>query len=793
MKTGILRLAYYALLIVALIVSGCSYDDIDTSKTANGTNDASASETDAITEDDEVTTADGNSLPAAEAGTAQAATFNTAPRPFMTISATDGFAPFSVNVNARGSYTPDSNEAPQYKWSFGDGSPEEYTWAASHEYQNPGQYKVTLTVTDTQGNSAHTSSDVTVRSTSSNSGNSSNRPPVAKINLNRNFGIAPLTVSMNPNGSYDPDGTPLSFDWKTGDGNSANTWANEHRYDNPGSYTIQLTIKDATGKSTTASKQVNVTSAENQESEQPGAPASAVNSPFSIRENNNSPFGTNVATIRDWVSSQPFVNLFKTARDFKQHSPAGIAYDENGWPSNLNSKTAITYLIPNMVSGAIPYGEYTVLYDGNGFIDYRGEGITVKQRRPGRDVIEIKEGGSALTLSITNSNTDNYLRNIRVLMPGGICQSNPLRHATRATDCSNGDYLDYENHYEEIIFNPDYLRFLASFKVLRFMEFMDTNNSGVRDWSHRTKLTKAVWGGNGTNISGAPVEIMVELANRLNADPWFTLPHLATDDYVRKFAQYVRQNLNPDLKAYVEYSNEVWNSVFNQTKYSRDRGQALNLDSSRDDAGLKFYSKRSVEVFKIWENVYGGTDGLVRVLASQSAVPNVSKVILTHNDAYKHADVLAIAPYFGGDPAPFRNTHSLDSLFSLLKSESYNRSLSEVRKEIRKQAQLSSQYDLSLIAYEGGQHLSDWTTKEDDQHPNPLFYKANRDGRMGQLYTQHLHDWKAEGGQMFVQFSSPRFWDKFGSWGLKEHLNQPDSVPKYKAVMDFGRNNPQWW
>ena len=38
---------------------------------------------------------------------------------------------------------------------------------------------------------------------------------------------------------------------------------------------------------------------------------------------------------------------------------------------------------------------------------------------------------------------------------------------------------------------------------------------------------------------GVPAEVMVALANELQADPWFTLPHLATDDFAHSYAQIV--------------------------------------------------------------------------------------------------------------------------------------------------------------------------------------------------------------------------------------------------------------
>lgn len=60
-----------------------------------------------------------------------------------------------------------------------------------------------------------------------------------------------------------------------------------------------------------------------------------------------------------------------------------------------------------------------------------------------------------------------------------------------------------------------------------------------------------------TTRGGVPVEVMVGLANRVGAAPWFNMPHTATDDYTTKFAELVRDTLRPDVAVYVEFSNEV--------------------------------------------------------------------------------------------------------------------------------------------------------------------------------------------------------------------------------------------
>jgi hypothetical protein len=99
-----------------------------------------------------------------------------------------------------------------------------------------------------------------------------------------------------------------------------------------------------------------------------------------------------------------------------------------------------------------------------------------------------------------------------------------------------------------------------------------------------------------------------------------------------------------------------------------------------------------------------------------------------------------------------------------------------------------------LLGYEGGQGLVDWATRKPDQHPNPLFFAANRDPRMGQLYTEFLDGWGKAGCKLMMLFSAPRICQWYGCWGLKEHIRQPrEQAPKYAAVLDFIAAHKQWW
>ncbi|QTR51857.1 hypothetical protein J8380_14680 [Candidatus Thiothrix anitrata] len=514
--------------------------------------------------------------------------------------------------------------------------------------------------------------------------------------------------------------------------------------------------------------------------------------------NSTSALGTNTNEIMEDDASAPFIDLMKMSLPFREARPltkGEIQYDRYGWPRSIApGGQAGTRILNKLPAGTIPRGFYTVLYEGQGKLEY-GNDASLVEHTPGRDVILIdpgKDNELSATLFIKATNPANHLRNIRILPQGGICASNPFQRVASAGQCQ-GDYWSFEQHSSKIIFNPDYLKYMRDFRVIRFMNMSGITRNPVYAWEDRASIDQSTWGG-AEGIRGAPMEVMVELANRLHADPWFSLPHAASDDFIRRFADYVKVHLDPTLKVYVEYTNEAWNGIFNQHAYVKQQGMRLGLDPDPLQASYKFYSQRSVEVFRIWEQIFGGKERLVRVMGGLIGSTQMSKAILNHQGAYRSTDAYAVAPYVYGDTKALRQARSVSDIFRIMTDPKYPHSLPNEIELIRKQADVARSFGVDLIAYEGGQHLVDWNTKSNDQHPNNLFYQANRHPQMGVIYKRLLEGWRQAGGKLFVHYTSPRIYQKYGSFGAKEFITQPDSkAPKHQAMINFSRSNPCWW
>ncbi len=507
----------------------------------------------------------------------------------------------------------------------------------------------------------------------------------------------------------------------------------------------------------------------------------------------SSPIGINTNEVHYEDASLPFVDLFRAASPFSENlfrlQAEEVTYDENGWPTRIGSGEVGTKFLGMIPPEALPKGEYTVLYEGEGKLRY-GHDVKVVYQSPGRDVITFDPRDDGLvdaSVVITQTNPANYLRNIHILPPGGICRNNPLKRVMEAAECGaeSGEFLSFLDYYDSIVFNPDYLNFMKDFKAIRFMPMSGITRNPVEHWKDRQRPEKAGWGGTYGN-RGAPVEIMVELANRLHKDAWFNMPHAADDEYMREFASYVRDHLDPELKIYLEYTNEVWNTTFTHSEYTQKKGIEMGLSINAVEAGFEYYTIRARQMFEIWEQVFNGRERFVRVLGGWDTRLDVNRKLLNYNDTYQHIDALAIAPYFGGNLKGYRESETVDDIFRLTSEEDSYRSLPEVLAMVKQQARLADQYGVDLLAYEGGQGLVDWATRKPEQHPNPLFFEANRDPHMGELYTEFLDGWDQAGGKLMMLFSAPRICRAFGCWGLKEYINQPrEEAPKYDAVLTY--------
>ncbi len=486
--------------------------------------------------------------------------------------------------------------------------------------------------------------------------------------------------------------------------------------------------------------------------------------------------GINLAGPADWMTELPFVDVFRTSRAWiSQRAGAGwgkgpeLEIDELGWVKKLEPGCYAETMLCTISGGHYPAGTYTVLYEGEGKLAC-GNNAKVKESAPGRLLVDVDASKGGFSIQLKEVNPRNYVRNIRVVMPG------------------------FEKTFEKDPFHPVFLRQWKGFACYRFMDWMHTNGSEVRTWADRPTLKRATF-----SRRGVALEWMIDLCNRQKADAWFCLPHLADDDFVRRFAQMVKERLDPSLKIYIEYSNEVWNGQFKQCQYAGEQGVRLGLGPKDKpwEAGWAYTAKRSLEIFAIWEEVFGGHERFVRVIPTQSANSGVTQGILRDPEVVKHADALAIAPYMGysigrGKTAELgaqMTTWSVPQMLENFEQTGFVESL----KHMRMNKELADRYGLKLIAYEGGQHMVAFMQDQATvKAVSATMHACNRDPRMGALYTRYYDEWAKVGGDLFAVFSSVGAYSNHGAWGLAEFYDsKPADYPKLEATLKWAKAHGQ--
>jgi hypothetical protein len=535
--------------------------------------------------------------------------------------------------------------------------------------------------------------------------------------------------------------------------------------------------------------------------------------------NANSAVGVNLAGVSYWTSEMPFLDNFKTCSGFSTHTVSGaetneeqyLNLDANGWPISLTAvneptaqqftqlSTLILRNMPSTPNGTYPAGQYVVRYQGQGTITYAFDAVKVANlSTPGRDVINVAtptSGGIWITITSTDPNhTGNYLKNIQVVKAE---QENALLAGQ--------------------VFNPYFLNTVRNFRVLRFMDWFNTNGSTLSSWASRPQQGYMTWGTPG----GVPYEVAVQLANAISADAWINIPVMADNNYITQFATLVHSQLGGTQKVYVELSNEVWNPGFPQFAYANAQGQATWPNAgSGADYGNNWYGMRVAQTCDIWKSIWGSdASRVICVMGSQNGFPWVATERLAcslwtgagNAPCASHGiGAVAIAPYLGYS-VPSAWTSQPDGGLTMFFASLYSQNdpsvpvgggIAHIISQMAAYPPAIAQYHLPLIAYEGGQGFVSFPHGMNANNtPNALtnlFVAANNDPRMQAAYAQYLAGWKASGGQMFVHFNDISPYNQYGEWGVLQSIMQTTSPlasapPKWQALQGFISGNACWW
>tara|TARA_B100001027_G_scaffold135990_1_gene94320 strand:- start:174 stop:1718 length:1545 start_codon:yes stop_codon:yes gene_type:complete len=157
-----------------------------------------------------------------------------------------------VEFNGLASSDPD-NDFLTYTWDLSEAGGPSYTASKQSKFSldlSEGQYSISLTVEDPDGESSTAIHSFTV----------TNLPPVSKITSNVDSLFVDEKIQLSGDDSYDPEGGALDFLWNFGDNKTSSLKSPEYSWNSPGKYTVSLTVEDGEGQETTSTKEIEVKS-----------------------------------------------------------------------------------------------------------------------------------------------------------------------------------------------------------------------------------------------------------------------------------------------------------------------------------------------------------------------------------------------------------------------------------------------------------------------------------------------------------------------------------------------------
>jgi hypothetical protein len=526
----------------------------------------------------------------------------------------------------------------------------------------------------------------------------------------------------------------------------------------------------------------------------------------------------NLGEVSYWSTQQPFLDAMRSSQTWVGHLPgqwggwgeaelaAAGALDDDGWirsvPSNLTHVSTMVFaeMPAEMTSFA---GRWIARWEGSAALGFAGAARNVRYDGSSAS-FDFTPGQGAVIIEFRRGD----LRNLTIVQD---------RHL--------------EAFDEGTLFHPAFVARIGDAENLRFMDWMRTNNSTLVGWDDRPRIHDYSW-----ERRGVPLEILIRLANDTGAEPWFTLPHQADDDYIRRFARMVHADLRPDLRAWVEYSNEVWNFSFQQAHWAEEQARAR---WGREWAWTQFQTVRAYEMIGIWNEVFADApDRLVRVIATQTGWLGLEDDLLeaplwraedpANPAPWEAFDVYAVTGYFNAElhedsrqpmirawlaesqaaaqaegaarglAGPALAAHVRDHRFDLavqrageelIDGRHSGRAEGTVRHLLDTvlvhQAQVARDRGLALVMYEGGTHVVTAPSQHGDTELVAFFDALNHSAPMGQAYRELLAGWSRLTPAPFnayVAIGAPGIW---GAWGALRH--QDDDNPRWQALMEMSQ------
>lgn len=442
--------------------------------------------------------------------------------------------------------------------------------------------------------------------------------------------------------------------------------------------------------------------------------------------------------------------------------------------------------------------------------------------------------------SPVNNNTNNN--------GGGNNNSNSgTRHMQIGVNLWNIGWDGSQNYFKSGVnwatetnpWNPKLLADLAQVNgPIRFMDFDEANSNVIVDWKDRIQKTEdhykvvtqghpvpvATWvqpywdnysgttGQTSVMHYGIAYEWMIDLCNRTGRDMWINVPPFASNDYWTQLATLIRNNLDPKLKVYVEYSNETWNWISLARDYSMTMGAQMHIPDAPHDVvspspsqwylGPAWSVWQSLNVFKAFVDVFGANNTgldkrLVRVIAFSENSDRTARVPIgnivfngapdyggtpdltlnaTWNPYKMVPDMLAFAPYIGPSDNTDPNYADIDGAAPDAQAKFHADIVDGMAHAWSDYRAVGTLYGIPMGTYEGGNQLS---KNADVFNLSPAIYAE---------YTYFLDQIDSMDLVMFTHYTLYGAYSSSSAWGLKQNADTADTKaasPKWQAIKDW--------
>lgn len=523
----------------------------------------------------------------------------------------------------------------------------------------------------------------------------------------------------------------------------------------------------------------------------------------------------NAYSVDNWTSNHPLLDVSKQMSSWDSESGNIDWMVENGYVSAETSWITATALPGDFWKAITPASEDT-FFDGKQYrMRWTGAG---KMTAPAGSRVN---RSSANEIVFTLGTVADGLLQVRAA-------SGPISDLTIV----DTDHTARYDAGERIA--PEYANLVRNMRQIRFMDWNHTNGSDQTHWASRPVVSQNSYtaGGNGddlVNKAGIPIELMVELCNRVKADMYFCLPHAADDTYVTNAATYIRDNLDAGLTCYYERSNEVWNFGFTvQQAHFLALGNALWPDAvgveDPQQIRLSALGYRTYQDAQLIDAVYSGIlnrrgitlnvqanytyMGVVTLDASiwSSYADNASSTSGPYTAPHTAITHLATTSYFGTGLLDATRMAAIDAAYPATSNaliDGYLRETGETGDDTLSidaiatywgaYNSIASDRGIRMMQYEGGPHMVFFTGS---QTPNARD-ACNQwlDSAFGAAFCDDLYDlWQtfSEAAGPFMQFQDVGQRSVYGTWTIWEH--QADTPTGYMAqLLSRNMTGGNWW